>query len=223
VTIVVSGIGHFVAVLAADGYEWLVPWATGALTLAGVTEKIRADPVRPVAVAITGLSRLRGKYVFSHVGELMSQYGGERALDAIQIARYLGEGLETMTIAEVTQAKRETKGGITPVEGITLFVASWNSERPTVARAELGVEGVAVLEQDEAVILSAPKCLSEFYTAMPKLRFEGDEALVRQAVEVVRSGIAEEGRLHGGTNEHCGPPITWAVIAAGDVTLHSSE
>jgi hypothetical protein len=223
VTIVVSALGHYVAVLAADSHEWFVPWKTGALTSAGVTEKVRADPVRPVAVAITGLSRVRGEDVFGHVGELMSRYGGDRALDATQIAGHLGKGLETMIIAEVTEAQRMTKDAITPVTGITLFVVSWNGNRPSVARSRVDSGGFAVLEQDEAVIVSAPKCLSEFYAGGPKVGYEGDDAIERQVVEVVRSGIEEERRLHGGTNEHCGGPIRWAVLTAGDVTLHSSE
>ncbi len=219
-TIIVTAVGERIAILAADGSQTFTPYSTGVPQVLGGAQKIRAVSGLRLAIGMSGIGRVRGVEVFDYLGQFLTGYREDQPLDASHIALQLGEGIKSMIVAEIADINASGNPDRT---GSALYVASWNGDRPCVARSVVAEKGVDVFEQSGWGNVFPPSCLTDYYASGPKLTYQSDEVLEQQALDLVRSGILEERRLHAGANEHCGGPITWAVVGADGVTVQSSE
>jgi hypothetical protein len=192
-------------VMAADR-RWVSAKSWGDLP------KIVLHPRLPLAFSTGGLTFLDGCETPRHIWRATRRIPGLEAPDLPCVMRCLKEELR----GRVKKVRRADPYPLpVPLRLVIVTVALWRRGRAHLAVLQL-TDGER--EESRPDFFHYPPCLDVFYSRYPGPgTIYGDGIsdpgeLAEHLRAVVAAGIAEEARIHGGRNQHCGGQVDVALV-----------
>jgi len=184
-----------------------------------LNRKVFAHPTLPIGLGTVGLAGLMdGSSLSDHLGALLASVTGKSAPSATEVIDMVEKALREPVEAALREL--HTRGPDVPSrDKFRVYAATVRGPRAELEVIE--IRDGTTERSHPTEMLSPPECLVPFYSDVaryPDSSVFGDKiggafALGQHLRRVVANGVEEEGRVHGGANVHCGPPIDAVVVS----------